>query len=251
MSTKRYSNGGDNGVDKVNPDVRVRLYISNVEQALESIKEKVHEDKVKRVVELVEAYLNDSKYFMEKGDIFTALATIAYAEGLLDALRWLNLLSFNWKSISELYERPRIVVAGSFEILHAGHIHLLKKAYELGRVYVILARDKNIEKFKKRKPIVPEEQREYVLSAIRYVFKVVKGDEEDLLKPIQEIKPDIILLGPDQWASEEWLFNELAKRGLKPQIIRLGEKVKCELCSTTSIACKILESFPREKCSNQ
>jgi FAD synthetase len=226
---------------------RVEAYIANVEQAIEKLRGSISGAPAK-LVELAEAYLNDAKYYLERGDGETALAAIAYAEGLIDALRWLGLAKFEWEPLSKLLSRPKVVVAGTFDILHPGHLALLRYAYSLGRVYVIVARDENVRRFKGREPLVPEDQRLEVISSIRYVHRAVLGHPQDVLQPIEAIRPDIIVLGPDQWASEDWLSRSLEERGVSPKIIRFRERVECNLCSVTSIACRVLNAFPRSLC---
>jgi len=51
---------------------------------------------VERIVEIARRYLSDSKYYSENGKDVTSLASISYAEGLLDALRFLKLGDFSW-----------------------------------------------------------------------------------------------------------------------------------------------------------
>ena len=220
---------------------RVEAYILNVEQALEKMELRSSEAKVKELVSLVKDYVEDAKYYLGKDDVFTALACIAYAEGLLDSLIRLGLVKASWKPLSELLSRPKVVVAGTFELLHPGHIELFKYAWEKGRVYVIIARDVNAERDKGRKIIVPEEQRLKVVSAIRYVYKAILGDMRDYLKPLEEIKPDIVVLGPDQKVNEKWLEEKLKERGVNARVLRMKSKVDCPLCSTSKIIEKIVE----------
>lgn len=227
---------------------RVQAYIENVEQALQQLASRRLEKPYVKLVELAKLYVDDARYYLEKGDTFTALACIAYAEGLIDALRWLGIADFEWKTLTALLSRPKVVVAGSFELLHPGHIELLKRAWELGRVYVIVARDANVEKFKGRPPLVPEKQRLQVVSAVRYVSKAVLGSDRDVVEPLKALKPDIILLGPDQWVDEAWLEKRLEEERISAKIVRLKKKFECNYCSTTKIACRILNMFPREKC---
>ncbi len=235
---------------KVDLPRRVEAYIENVEQAIEKVKGRV-EGRAAKLVELASAYVSDARYYLEKGDAETALAAIAYAEGLIDALRWLGVADFEWKPLSSLLSRPVVVVAGTFDILHPGHLALLRYAYKLGRVYVIVARDSNVRRFKGREPIVPEEQRLQVVSAVRYVHAATLGDEKDVLRPVVEASPDIVVLGPDQWASEKWLEEKLREQGLEAKIVRMPERVKCSLCSVTDIACRILETFPARLCKER
>jgi len=51
---------------------------------------------VERVVEVAKRYLSDSRYYGETGKTVTSLASISYAEGLLDALKFLKLGEFSW-----------------------------------------------------------------------------------------------------------------------------------------------------------
>jgi len=225
---------------------KINAYILNVKQAIDSVKTGDLEPKVKELIELARIYLDDARYYFEKKEYFTALACIAYAEGLIDSLNRLGFINIEWKPLSELMNRPKVLVTGAFEIIHPGHLYLFKKAWEKGRVYVIIARDKNFEKFKKRPPVIPEEQRRVVVENIKYVHKAVLGDENDLFKPILEIKPDVILLGPDQWIDEEYLKTELCKRELcNVEIIRLKERIGSDLYSVSNIIKKILEIHRR------
>jgi len=220
---------------KVNDITRVQAYIDNVEHALKLIDSSKLKMEVREIIELVKSYVSDAKYYLDKGDSFTSLACIAYAEGLLDCLKRLGFINFKWKALSELLSRPKVVVGGTFEILHPGHIYLLEKASEYGKLYVIIARDVNVERLKGRKPFIPESNRLKVISAIKYVHKAVLGDKEDMLRPIEHIKPQIIVLGPDQKVDEHKLREELEKRGLKVKIVRIKEKLECNLCSTSQI----------------
>ena len=231
------------------PRRRVEAYILNVEQALERVREDTLPPRGRHILRLVRDYVSDARYYLENGDVFTALADIAYAEGLLDALRWLGLADIEWKPLTSLLKRPKVLVAGTFDIIHPGHIELMRQAWLRGTVYAVVARDKTVEKIKGRKPIIPEQQRLEVVSAIRYVSNAILGSTRDVLDPIREIRPDIILLGPDQWASEQWLKETLEREGINARIERLPEKKQCPLCSTTSIICKILREADPAICN--
>ncbi len=226
---------------------KIEAYIENVRQALENLSVSEKDQGVLELVELARAYLDDAIYYFEKKDYFTALSCITYAEGILDALNRLGFIRVEWRALSSLLSRPKVLVAGTFEILHPGHVELFKTAWERGRVYVIVSRDANAEKFKKRPIIVPEEQRKRIVESVRYVYKAVLGHREDLLKPVEEIKPDIILLGPDQKVGEEWLNRELEKRGIKARVERLKEKIECELCSSSKIIKAIVDKLGLRK----
>ena len=75
---------------------RVRSYILKVERVLEEIRIRVGLEKVVDVIEIVKSYLEDSKKFLENGEVFNAVAAISYAEGLLDSLRNVGYVDFEW-----------------------------------------------------------------------------------------------------------------------------------------------------------
>jgi FAD synthetase len=222
---------------------RLSTYIKNVELFISEALSSCARD-AQHVIDLARDYLNDAKYYYERGDYATSLSCIAYAEGLLDALRLLGLVKASWRPLSQLAGRPRILVAGSFEFLHPGHIALLKYAWQLGNVHVVVSRDVNFEKFKGRKPIMGERDRLEVISSVKYVSNAVLGDVSDFFKPIIQVKPDIVILGPDQWIEPQRLEDELKRRGLTEiRVLKFPERVG-EWSSTS-----LLAEFKRRLCN--
>jgi FAD synthetase len=134
----------------------------------------------------------------------------------------------------------KIATFGVFDIVHTGHVKFLKKCKRLAKdseLIVVIARDSTVLKEKGRKPVIPEEQRRYIVESLKPVDKAILGNEgEDKLKIVEKIKPDIIVLGYDQPWDEEELKRKLEKRGLKIRIIRLK---KYEDVSSSSIRNKI------------
>ena len=80
---------------------------------------------------------------------------------------------------------------GCFDLLHAGHLALLKEAARHGDVLVVgLNSDRSTTRFKgPGRPIVPEEARAAMLAALACVAAVVVFDEETPLELIREIRP--------------------------------------------------------------
>jgi FAD synthetase len=92
----------------------------------------------------------------------------------------------------------RILVSGTFDDLHPGHLFVISEAAKRGELWVIVARDSNVMKIKGHAPLQNEQER---IAAIQKEFPaahVVLGDDRDFLKPVREIAPDLILLGYDQ-----------------------------------------------------
>ena len=106
----------------------------------------------------------------------------------------------------------RVLITGCFDILHPGHLFLLKEGAKLGEVYVIIARDATVAKYKKRPPTISQEQRLAMVQAIRYVTYATIGEENGkYLEKAISLHPDLILLGPNQRISESFLTKELEK----------------------------------------
>jgi FAD synthetase len=105
----------------------------------------------------------------------------------------------------------KVLIAGTFDLIHPGHIFLINEAAKLGDVYVVVATDKNRKIYSGEFPIVPQEQRLEVVKSIKNVKAARIGrNDNNTLKTVEEINPDIILLGPDQ----KYEINIL-KKGLK------------------------------------
>ena len=142
--------------------------------------------------------------------------------------------------------KKRILVAGTFDLIHAGHIYLINEAAKLGDVYVIVATDRNRELFSGESPIIPQEQRLEVIRNLKNVKEARLGrNDNDTLKTVEEINPDIILLGPDQMYDTDILKEGLKKRGLEDIAIHRLKTycVDCELHSSRQIKQKIIDRF--------
>jgi len=91
----------------------------------------------------------------------------------------------------------------------------------MGDVYVIVATDMNRKIYSGEIPIIPEDQRLEVIKSIKNVKEARLGrSDNDTLKTVEEINPDIILLGPDQKYNLETLKQELRKKGLSKIIVK-------------------------------
>jgi FAD synthetase len=145
-------------------------------------------------------------------------------------------------------ERLKIVACGGvFDILHPGHGFFLERAKSYGDLLVVIvALDSTVEK-RKRIPIVPEEQRREMVGYLKPVDHAVLGGEGDFLKIIEALRPDVIVLGPDQRHDEEYLQGELKKRGVRGvKVKRVYEYKKCPLHSTKSLLGKIIDrGYPK------
>lgn len=91
----------------------------------------------------------------------------------------------------------KIVYMGfSTDILHSGHIELIHKAQQLGKVIVGVLSDEAIASYK-RFPLVPYEERKSVFQNIRGVSQVVEQKTLSYADAIRKLKPDYIVHGDD------------------------------------------------------
>ncbi len=226
-----------------NVEERIRKYQAMVEDAIRQARDQFGKigERERELVDLADMYLRDSKYYLGIGDHVTSLATVSYAEGLLDSLNRMGLIHIEWRR-----ENPiRVVAAGTFDIIHPGHIIMLREAARLGELYVIVSRDKNARKSKGRETVFPEESRVFIVDNLKPVKKAVLGDEEDILKRVVELEPDVLFLGPDQRIDEKWLREELDRRGLKKtRIVRMNKREeKYYPSSSTQVILDVMKKF--------
>jgi len=125
---------------------------------------------------------------------------------------------------------------GCFDILHTGHIKLLKKAKGLGDILIVgINKDSSIKKLKgKGRPIMDEKQRIEIISAIEFVDYVVPFGQTTPENLIRIIKPDIIVKGGDYKKDEVIGKDIVEKYGGKVYIFPLLKNI-----STTKIINKI------------
>jgi len=118
----------------------------------------------------------------------------------------------------------KVMVFGTFDILHPGHLYLFSEAKKFGDYLVaVIARDSTVDKIKHRNPQNNEKARLAKAKECKEIDEAVLGDESDYYKVIEEYKPNVICLGYDQhsFISKE-LQEEMLKRGLTAKIVRIG-----------------------------
>jgi len=94
----------------------------------------------------------------------------------------------------------KIIVNGTFDILHQGHIRMLNTARSLGDyLLVCIDTDRRVKELKgENRPIVNQYDRKYHLEQLRSVDQVLMFDsQEELIEIIQIFKPDIMVKGSD------------------------------------------------------
>ena len=112
-------------------------------------------------------------------------------------------------------DRKIVFTNGCFDILHAGHVHLLEKAKELGTYLIVgLNSDESVRRLKGRqRPVNSEKSRRQVLSALRCVDEVIIFPEDTPFRLIDTLKPDILVKGSDYEIANIVGAEQVLKRG--------------------------------------
>ena len=139
-----------------------------------------------------------------------------------------NLVNEDKSTLSEIgRDSLRIVLAGGvFDIIHPGHISTLNAAKALGDVLVVVvATDNTAVKMKKRRPIHSQEQRQELVNSLEVVDLCLIGQENDIFKTVNLVKPQIIALGYDQVHQEQFITEGCKKIKLDAKVARLQSPI--------------------------
>ena len=96
--------------------------------------------------------------------------------------------------------RAKVFVSGCYDLLHSGHVEFFRQAAQYGDLYVGIGSDKTIEGYKHHKTIYSEQERLFMVKAIRYVKDafINTGDGIlDFLPTLDIVKPDILVVNED------------------------------------------------------
>lgn len=97
----------------------------------------------------------------------------------------------------------RILTYGTFDLLHYGHIRLLKRAKELGDYLIVALSTDEFNELKGKKAYHNYETRKKMLEAIRYVDLVIPEESwEQKKQDVLEYKVDVVVMGSD-WAGSD------------------------------------------------
>ena len=115
-------------------------------------------------------------------------------------------------------QEKTILVTGTFDILHRGHLELLNHAKTLGKLCVGIDSDNEVKKKKGHlRPINSEQERKFMLENLKAVDEVYIFEDEKKL--IQSLKPEILVFGSD------WMNDTSTQQYFDGQIIYFEKKV--------------------------
>jgi cytidyltransferase-like protein len=123
-------------------------------------------------------------------------------------------------------EKKKVFVSGCFDLLHSGHIAFLESAAQHGDLYVSIGSDATIKELKGRYPIITQQERRYMIQALKCVKECRINTGSGMLdyeNELKDIQPDIFVVNED---------------GNTPS--------KEALCIANGIEYKVLERIPTE-----
>jgi glycerol-3-phosphate cytidylyltransferase len=105
----------------------------------------------------------------------------------------------------------KVITYGTFDLLHYGHINLLKRAKEMGDYLIVALSTNEFNKIKGKDCFFSFEQRKQLLESIRYVDLVIpEKNWEQKISDIKEFKIDIFVIG-DDWEGKFDYLKEYCK----------------------------------------
>jgi cytidyltransferase-like protein len=97
--------------------------------------------------------------------------------------------------------RKKVIVTGSYDWFHSGHVRFLEEVSAYGDLYVVVGHDANIRLLKgEGHPLLPEDERRYVVGSIKFVRQALISTGEGWLDAdpeIKRLKPDIYAVNED------------------------------------------------------
>lgn len=146
----------------------------------------------------------------------------------IENLKKNGLLESDGKTLTDVGRTSlRVVLTGGvFDIIHPGHIHTLNSAKSIGDVLiVVVATDSTAIKMKKRTPLHRQDQRKELVNSLSMVDLCMVGQEGNIFKTVEKVKPEIIALGYDQVHQEKFIVDGCRKLELNVKVARLQSPV--------------------------
>ncbi|PEJ30610.1 glycerol-3-phosphate cytidylyltransferase [Bacillus pseudomycoides] len=124
----------------------------------------------------------------------------------------------------------KVITYGTFDLLHWGHINLLKRAKDLGDYLIVAVSSDEFNKLKNKKSYHSYENRKMILEAVRYVDEVIpEHNWEQKAKDVVNHDVDIFVMG-DDWKGEFDFLEEHCEVVYLPRTAGISTtKIKKEL----------------------
>jgi len=109
--------------------------------------------------------------------------------------------------------KKTVFTNGCFDLLHIGHVRYLQQARALGDLLVVAVNsDRSVRRIKGApRPILPESDRAEIIASLSCVDFVTIFDEDDPLRVIELLEPDVLVKGGD-WTPERIVGRDFVER---------------------------------------
>lgn len=100
----------------------------------------------------------------------------------------------------------KVFVSGCYDLLHSGHIEFFRQASQFGDVYVGIGSDETYLEYKHRKPMFPQEERLFMVKAIKYVKEAYVNEGRgviDFLPTLDLVRPDVFVVNVEGGSDEK------------------------------------------------
>jgi phosphoenolpyruvate phosphomutase / 2-hydroxyethylphosphonate cytidylyltransferase len=149
----------------------------------------------------------------------------------------LNIIFYNLISMKVKQKKKTVYCAMSGDIIHHGHINILKIASKYGEVILGILTDEAISTYKK-KPILKYKDRKTVLQSIKYIKKIIPQKTHDYSFNLIRLKPNYVIHG-DDWKKGN-------QKNIRKKVIQLIKKWNGKLIEP-SYTKKISSSLIKKK----
>ena len=108
-----------------------------------------------------------------------------------------------------MLEKKKVFVSGCYDLLHSGHVEFFRQAAQYGDLYVGIGSDATILEYKHHKTVYSEQERLFMVKAIRYVkdaFINAGSGIMDFIPTVEALKPDILVVNEDGDKEEKRQF---------------------------------------------
>ena len=188
------------------------MHVLNILDEYKHFKEEVKE--VADVTGAGDTVMAVIAYGIDKGmDVFDSCKLSCYAAARIVEKRGVAIIQ------QDDLERNIVWTNGVFDILHTGHLKLLRHAHTLGKRLVVgINSDSSVKRLKgETRPINDEQTRKAALLELGFIDEVIIFDEDTPLQTLVNIVPDIIVKGGD-YTVDTVVGNELAEVVIFPTI---------------------------------
>jgi cytidyltransferase-like protein len=133
-------------------------------------------------------------------------------------------------------KKSKVFVSGCFDLLHSGHVRFLEEAARFGEVFVGIGSDETVKELKGHYPVNTQEERKYMVGALKHVKSCLINHGSGILdftQTIKELHPDFFVVNDDgNTARKRRLCENL---GIKYLVLHRTPRGRLPARSTTSL----------------